>query len=86
MAAVSKKLYLDFDDGRSQLRDEDSIDCPDEKAARTEVLKVLFEIVKDAVPKSDQQMLTATVRNASGDTVYSAKVTVSGGWHKPRHP
>ncbi|WP_156375732.1 hypothetical protein [Methylobacterium sp. Leaf125] len=86
MAEVMTKLYLDFDDGRSQLRDEDGIDYPDEKAARTEVLKVLSEIAKDAVPKSDQQVLTATVRNASGDTVYSAKVTVSGGWHKPRHP
>lgn len=80
------KLYFDFDDGRSQLRDEEGIDCPDVDAARTEVLKTLGEIAKDALPKSDQQVLIATVRNGSGDTVYSAKITVSGGWHKPRHP
>lgn len=77
------KLYFDFDDGRTQLRDEEGIDLPDVETARTEVLKTLGEIAKDALPKSDQQAFTATVRNASGDVVYSAKVTISGEQHEP---
>lgn len=80
------KLYLDFelDDGRSRFRDDEGIDFPDVEAARAEVLRTLGEITKDALPKSDQQAFTALIHNASGDVVYSAKVTVSGGWHEPR--
>lgn len=75
-------FYFDFDDGRSRFRDEEGIDLPDVEGARTEVLKALSEIAKDALPRSDQQALHASVRNASGSIVYSAKVTISGGWNE----
>lgn len=75
-------FYFDFDDGRSRFRDEEGIDLPDVEGARTEVLKALSEIAKDALPRSDRQAFHASVRNASGSVVYSAKVTVSGGWHE----
>ena len=79
------KLYFDFEDGNRRFRDEDGIELPDIEAGRTEVLRTLAEIVKDALPKSDQQGFYASVRNASGDIVYSAKVTISGGWHEQRN-
>jgi hypothetical protein len=75
-------FYFDFDDGRSRFRDEEGIDLPDVEGARTEVLKALSEIAKDALPRSDRQAFHASVRNASGSVVYSAKVTVSGEWHE----
>ncbi|MCK2056850.1 hypothetical protein [Methylobacterium sp. 37f] len=77
------KLYFDFDDGRTQFRDEEGIDLPNVEAAQTEVLKTLAEIAKDALPKSDQQAFNASVRNTSGNIVYSVEVTVSGEWHEP---
>lgn len=78
------KLYCDFDDGHSGLRDDEGFDFPDVEAGRLSVLRTLGEIAKDALPKSDQQALTASIRNASGDVVYSATITVSGEWHEPR--
>ncbi|KQP80647.1 hypothetical protein [Methylobacterium sp. Leaf117] len=75
------RLYFDFNDGRSRFVDEEGIDLPDVKAGRAEVLRTLAEIAKDALPKSDQQAFTASIRNSSGEMVYSAKVTVSGAWH-----
>lgn len=80
------KIYFDFDDSRSRFRDEEGIDLPDVEAARTEVLKTLAEIAKDTLPKSDQQTFCASVRNAAGNIVYSARVTISGGWHEPHCP
>ena len=78
------KFYCDFDDGRSSLRDDEGFDFPDVEAGRAAVLQTLGEIAKDALPKGDQQAFTASIRNVSGDVVYSAKVTVSGEWHEPR--
>ncbi|MCK2056920.1 hypothetical protein [Methylobacterium sp. 37f] len=75
------RLYFDFNDGRSRFVDEEGIDLPDVEAGRAEVLQTLAEIAKDALPKSDQQAFTASIRNSSGKTVYSAKVTVAGAWH-----
>lgn len=78
------KLYFDFDDGRTHLTDEEGIDLPDVETGRAEVLRTLAEIAKDTLPKGDQQAFTAAIRNASGNVVYRAKVTVSGEWHEPR--
>ncbi|WP_156376097.1 hypothetical protein [Methylobacterium sp. Leaf117] len=79
------KIYFDFDDSHTPLRDEEGIDLPDVEAARTEVLRALADIAKDVLPKSDQQAFRVSARNASGDIVYSAEVTISGGRHEPRH-
>ena len=75
-------FYFKFDVGHSQFRDDEGIDLPDAEAARMEVLKSLAEIAKEALPKSDEQVFSASARNASGDIVYSASVTVSGAWHQ----
>lgn len=69
---------LDFDIDRFQFKDAEGIDFPDVEAARIEVLRTLAEIAKDALPKSDRQVFSASIRNASGDIVYSVKVVISG--------
>ena len=78
------KLYFDFDDGRTRFTDEEGINFANIEAGRTEALQTLAEIVKDALPKSDQQEFSALVRNGSGNLVYRAKVTVSGEWNETR--
>ncbi|WP_311275227.1 DUF6894 family protein [Methylobacterium sp. WCS2018Hpa-22] len=77
------RLYFDFDDGRSRFKDDEGMDFPNAEAGRTEALKTLAEIAKDAIPRSDHQAISAVMRDDSGATVYSAEVTVSGEWHKP---
>lgn len=77
------KFYFDFEDGHTRFTDEEGMDLPDVEAGRAEVLRTLAEIAKDALPKSDQQAFTAAIRDASGNVVYSAKVTVVGEWHVP---
>lgn len=78
------KFYCDFNDGHSDFRDDEGFEFPDLEAGRVEVLRTLGEITRDALPKSDQQAFTALIRNAAGDVVYTAKVTVSGEWHQAR--
>ncbi|WP_443136756.1 DUF6894 family protein [Methylobacterium sp. Leaf113] len=80
------KIYFDFDDSRAPFRDEEGMDLPDVETARTEVLRALGDIAKNVLPRSDQQAFKISARNASGDIVYSAEVTVSGGRHEPRYP
>lgn len=75
------KLFFEFDDARTHFRDSEGLDLPNVEAAQKEVLRTLAEVVKDALPKSDCQTFTACVRDATGNSVYSAKVTVEGTWH-----
>lgn len=78
------KFYFDFDDGRSSFKDDEGMEFPSAEAGRTEALKALSEIAKDAIPRGDRQAISAVIRDASGDVVYSAEITVSGEWHKAR--
>ena len=75
------RLFFDFDDARHQFRDGEGLDLPNIEAARNEVLRTLAEVVKDALPMSDCQTFTGCVRDAAGNNVYSARVTVAGTWH-----
>jgi len=75
------KLFFDFDDGRTRFTDADGFELADVEAARIEVLRTLGEIAKDGLPRGDNQSFRAHVRDANGNSVYSASVTVAGTWH-----
>lgn len=78
------KLYVDCEDGSSHFEDEEGIDFPNAEIGRTELLRTLAEVFKDALYDSDQQVFAASIRDVSGNIIYSAKVTVSGTWHETR--
>jgi hypothetical protein len=75
------RLFFDFENARISFYDEEGIDFPNVEAGRSEVLLTLAQVVKDAIPNGDHQSFTARVRDASGNSIYSARVTVAGTWH-----
>lgn len=75
------KLFFDFDDGRTVFKDQEGFEVANLDAGRDQVLRTLAEIVKEALPKGDDQTFQANVLDAAGNRVYSATVKVSGTWH-----
>lgn len=45
------RLYFDFLNDQTYFRDEEGFDCPSLETGRSEVLKTLGEIAREAVPK-----------------------------------
>ncbi|WP_056185704.1 DUF6894 family protein [Methylobacterium sp. Leaf113] len=77
------RFYFDFDCNHLRVVEGDAFDLRDAAAGRDEILKALAEIVKDALPKNDQQTFQASVRDESGHLAYTATVTMTGLWHAP---
>ena len=78
------RLFFDFDDARNHFRDGEGVDLPTVETAQDEVLRTLADVVREELPKGDQQTFTAHVRDAAGNSVYTARVSVTGTWHKSR--
>ncbi|WP_091977633.1 hypothetical protein [Methylobacterium sp. 13MFTsu3.1M2] len=75
------RLFFDFHDGQSFLRDPIGFECSDREMIRNEAVRALSLMAKEIIPdKGETQAFTVVVRNAANATVYTATVSFAGLW------
>ena len=73
-------FYFDISDGDEQVRDDLGIELSDVQAARRQAISVLPDIARDELPDGDRREFRAVVRDASGKTVFKAKLSLVAEW------
>lgn len=69
--------FVDFNDGRTEARDEVGSEAPSPEAARDDVMRMLAETAKFAVAYGDEQLLVATIRDGAGQELYRVTLAVT---------
>ncbi len=62
--------FVDFNDGRIELRDDVGSEASDPETVRDEAVRLLTEIAKAGVARSGEQLLVATVRDGADQGLY----------------
>ena len=74
------RYFFDVFDGGAY-RDDVGFDLEDDDAVRTEAMKALPDIARDAIPRDgDKQGYMVMVRDQNGKSVYSATLSFAGVW------
>lgn len=75
------RYFFDVIDGRT-VTDAVGVDLPDLAAVRREAMRVLPEIARDEIRRNDRdvQTLAVTVRDETGQPVYTANLSYVGIW------
>ena len=73
-------FYFDTKDGGGPIRDDDGQDLPDREAARRQAMRALREMVRDVLPDGDRRDFVASIRDETGQVIYSAVLNLHGGW------
>jgi len=74
------RYFLDLNEQHDSPPDELGTILPDEEAGRRLTLSSLVSIANDSIGDADQQSWFASIRDAHGNTLYRAKLTLSGRW------
>jgi len=74
------RYFIDTDDGRFQHRDEVGFELPDPTTARKAALDALPDMARGSIPNGDDTRLVVTVRDETGETVYTATLSLDGRW------
>lgn len=74
------RYFLDVSRGQSSAPDEVGSVLPNEQAGRCLALNTLATIATESIEGSDQQSWFASIRDAHGNTLYRAKLTLTGRW------
>ena len=77
------RYFFDIDDGTRQTRDDTGFDLPDLQTARDEALAVLPSLARDEIPDGDEHVLTVHVRDAEGQPIFRASLSLSSQWFVP---
>jgi hypothetical protein len=73
--------FFDTDNGEQFVEDDKGIELADREAARREGLAALPDIAQSVIPDSrDARVIAVSIRNAIGTTIYTATLTLAGGW------
>lgn len=76
--------FFDFDDGCLLAVDQKGRNLPGDDAARWAALDALPDMARDKLSPNDHRTFGVTVRDAEGAVVYTATLTLMGGWKTPR--
>ena len=76
------RFYIDTNDGDFGAKDDEGWMYADAAAARLAALRALPDMARDEIPDSDHREFVVNVRDATGEHIYSATLTLSGHWHK----
>ena len=77
------RYFFDIDDGRRNIIDDDGHEVLGPEAARDEALALLPAFAREALTGDGSRDVVVTVRNAAGDVVYTATMTLRSTWLKP---
>ena len=71
------RFYIDTDDGRSAVIDEDGAEFRDLAGAEDEAMRSLPEMAQSCYPARDWRQVTATVRDEAGAVRFRASMALS---------
>ncbi len=74
------RYFIDTSDGDLTVVDREGLELPNDNAAREAALGTLPDMARDLIPDGDRRSFTVSVRNISGNTIYSAVLTLEGSW------
>ena len=72
--------FFDLDDGKRRTRDEDGLELSGPWEARDMALAVLPDIAKDVIPDGDRRDIVSSVRDESGEVMYTARLSLAAEW------
>lgn len=71
------RFYIDTDDGRSAVTDEDGTEYQDLASAEDEAMRSLPEMAQSRYPARDWRQVTATVRDEAGTVRFRASMALT---------
>lgn len=76
------RYFIDTSDGNLNVIDREGLELPNDEAAREAALGTLPDMARDLIPDGDRRSFTVSVRDMTGNTIYSAALTLKGNWHE----
>ena len=72
--------FIDTDDGRLHVIDDEGHDLADPTAARDLAHEALSDMARDGLTGAERRGFSARVRTEDGSTIYTASLTLDGEW------
>ena len=74
------RYYFDVDDGQALTVDLDGIECSSMDELRFAAIDGLPDLARDQMPNGDHTKMVVKVRNADGNYLFEASLTLSVKW------
>ena len=74
------RYFIDTDDGDVRVDDDEGFVLADAEAARRAAMAVLPDMTRDKLPDGDRRTFSEVVKDATGRAIYSAVLSLEGGW------
>ena len=74
------RFFIDTHDGDFSATDDEGQSFANAAGARKAALRALPEMARDGIPDGDHREFTVNVRNEGGEEIYTATLTLRGGW------
>lgn len=74
------RYFIDTDDGRMEVADDEGHDFPDGLAARDFAHDALADMARDGLTGAERRAFSARIRAEDGRTLYTASLTLAGEW------
>ena len=75
------RYFIDTSDGDVSVVDHGGQEFSNDRAARDAALDALPDMARDVLPDGDERTFSASVRNAEGQIIYSARLDLKGTWY-----
>lgn len=72
--------FFDVQDQDEFSRDDVGVECSSPEVVRRIAIEALPDIAKSVLPDGDHHVITVTVRDESGKSVFEASLTLKAGW------
>lgn len=76
------RYFIDSSDGNFSHIDSEGVELAGDAAARYLALDALPDMVREVLPDGDERRFAVCVRNERGKVIYSASLTLAGGWRE----
>lgn len=80
------RYFIDSSDGNFSHIDSEGVELGGHAAARILALDALPDMVREVLPDGDSREFSVSVRDAVGKVIYSASLTLTGGWRDDETP
>ena len=74
------RFFFDVSDGESLTRDEIGLELHDLDRVRTEAIKALPDIAREALPDGDERILVVQARDEGGRAIFRATLNFKAAW------
>jgi hypothetical protein len=74
------RFFIDTTDGDLVVVDREGVVLRDDQAARTAALAGFPDMAREVMPDGDNLRFAIRIRNSAGTVIYSAVLTLAGGW------